>query len=272
MIYNGIYIIEENILDSIKNLFNRSKNEHILIGLLANDKSAIENLLTEEPNPVFTKDEFKANKSNYLKIVKNSISTLMGSQLNDDYTVYDITGYKDGFSDDDDFYHFVDVVSDYDEESISFDHLENFKRTLSGYKKGLPTLEKGYIEQISEIINRKKGYSDLITSIKPLLLKKNIESAIKDVNKFIKNIDKHLPPVNDASSFGRFVKELRTLMLARLTIQLNVIESSIKHNDLVASAIVSNIKSQVQKDLKPDTSTTNESMVLCELAMALEEL
>lgn len=272
MIYNGIYIVEENILDSIKNLFNRNrtKNEHILIGLIANDKSAIEKLLTEEPNPVFSKDEFKANKSNYLKLVKNSIPTVLAAPLNKECVIYDITGYKDGFFDDDDLYHFVDAVSDYDENSISSDHLENFKRTLNSYKKGLPELEKNYKKYISETLNKSKLYSELFIKLKPMILKKSIGSAINDLNKCIKNVDKHLPLADDASSFGRFVKELRTLLLARLTIQLNIIEFAIKHNESVADEIVSKIKSQVQKDLKPNT--TNESMILYELAMVLEDL
>lgn len=46
MLYDKVYT-EENILDSIKNIFNNTKNEHILIGLISNDNSSIEKLLTE---------------------------------------------------------------------------------------------------------------------------------------------------------------------------------------------------------------------------------
>ena len=84
------YITEENILDFIKNLFNRTKNEHILIGLIANDKNAIEKLLTDGENPLFTKEEFKANKSTYTKLIKTSISTVLTSPLNKEHTIYNI--------------------------------------------------------------------------------------------------------------------------------------------------------------------------------------
>ena len=272
MMNDAVYA-EENILDSIKNLFNRTKNEHILIGLLANNKGAIEKLLTDGTNPIFTKEEFNANKSKYIKLVKNSISAVLSSPLDSEYIMYNAI-YTDWFDDVEEIYQFREILLyNYgdDHTSISSDKLKELKQAIAKYKKGLSTLEKRYKEQISETFNEKKHYSDLTTKLKQMILKKRIARVINWFNKCIQNKTFPLPSYYDDTPFGRYIKELTTIELRYLQIQLNVIEFSIKHNESVANAIASKIKSQVQKDLKPNT-VTNESMILCELAMAIEDL
>lgn len=259
--------VEENILDSIKNLFNRTKDEHNLIGLLANGKSAIEKLLTDDTNPILTKEEFKANRSTYMKLVKTSISTVLGSPLDKEHTIYNIRYVS---NDSEELYLFrMKLLDKYgDNPDTALDKLEDLKRTFDKYKKSLHTLEKKYTKEISETLNEKDPYSNLITKLKPMILKKTITFAINWANKRIE--DDSFISGDDRTPFGRFIKEIRELEVKCLNIELKVIESAIKHNDSVANAIVSKIKSQIQKDLKPNIA--NESVILYELAMALEDL
>ena len=84
------YITEENIFKMIKRKFTRTKNEHILIGLNVCDRGSIETLLTEGPNPLMAKNEFKANRSNYIKLVEKSISTVLDTPIAKDQLIYDI--------------------------------------------------------------------------------------------------------------------------------------------------------------------------------------
>lgn len=249
MIYNGIYVLEENLIDTIKDLFSKTKHEHLLISLMAHDRSSVEKIITDNPNPIMNKNEFNSERSICNDAVKRAITNILNTKIDKDYLLLDITGHEDGFADDDDFYHFVNNVSEYD-DSIRSEELNDFKRTLTKYKKALPTLEVNYKKQISETINRGRKYSDLINTLKPIILKSNTNSAIADINKYIKNVDHELPFTDDNTSFDKFVKELRALMLARLTIQLKAIEFSINHNNSIADSIVSKIKSAIREELK----------------------
>lgn len=269
MLYDKVYT-EENILDSIKNIFNNTKNEHILIGLISNDNSSIEKLLTEGTNPIFTKEEFRANKSSHINLVKSSISTVLRNSLDKDYVIYNIRS-TDGSDDSEELYHFrMRVLDAYgDNHAISSNKLKDLKRTLDKYKKIHHTLEKRYKKQISETVARGKKCSNLIDTLKPMILKKTIGFAMNWINKRMRNDP--FTSGDDRTPFGRFIKELHRLEVACLNIELKVIESSIKHNNSLANAIVSKIKSQVQKDLKSNRSV-NESMVLYELRHRLEQL
>ena len=155
-----------------------------------------------------------------------------------------------------------------DDPDAASDKLEDLKRTLDKYKKSLHTLEKRYAKEISETLNEKELYSNLTTKLKPMILKKTIKFAMHWANKRMENDS--FTSGDDRTPFGQFIKEIRALEVKCLNIELKVIESAIKHNDSVANDIVSKIKTQVQKDLKP--STTSESVILCELAMVLEDL
>lgn len=249
MIYNGIYVLEENLIDTIKDLFSKTKHEHLLISLMAHDRSSVEKIITDNPNSIMDKNEFNSKRSVCSDAVKRAITNILNMKIDKDYLLLDITGHEDGFADDDDFYHFVSNVSEYD-DSIRSEELNDFKRTLTKYKKALSTLDANYKKQISETVNIGRKYSDLINTLKPMILKSNTNSAIADINKYIKNVDHELPFTDDNTSFDKFVKELRALMLARLTIQLKAIEFSINHNNSIADFIVSKIKSAIREELK----------------------
>ena len=275
---NNRYVTEENVFKMLKRKFTRTKNEHILIGLNVCDRGSIEKLLTEGPNPLMTKNEFKANRVNYIKLVEKSISTVLDTPIAKDQLIYDThTAYYDLFSDDNYFYGevFENIVEI--NEATPFHTVELLRERLAVIRKGLKKLFDTYKKEISKTVTKGKPCNILTKSLTKMIKKAVVENKKETLEYWLECVDKDIRDAskyNQNSQVDKLLKDARNVAVERLNVQIKLIDIANKHNDTVANAIVSKIKSQVEEDLKnnPMPTATNESIILSELSMALEEL
>lgn len=239
-------------------------------------EALLKKLLTEGPKPLMSKNDFKANRSNYIKLVEKSISTVMDVPIAKDQLIYDThTAYYDLFSDDDDFYGEIFEFIDELDKNVALHKVELLKERLSIVKKSLKNLFEAYKKEISKTITKGKPCGILTKAIIKMIQSTVVNANKEILNYWLEGIDNDIRDAlknNMSDQVSKLLKDARDVATERLNIQIKLNDMMVKHNESVANAIVSKIKSQVEEDLKNNPIATNESMLLCELAMALEDL
>lgn len=270
---NDTIVFEEKLFDIIKRLVDRYGHEHLLIGVYSRDTASIERLLTDGSDPIISADEFKSNKKKYLAIVDRALALVLKSGLSKKCVVYNIERvYRDDFSDEyyftyDVYYPILDTKDNMSDNDIRL-HMKYIKE----FKKELNGLFDKYKKEFSESINKGELYSNVIKTIKPMIRKSVVDTTIKAFEEGIKTASSKIPLTHPDKKIDKLLAELRQLLLARATIQLKFINFIAMHNNSEADNIISKIKDQINIELKQEISSMNESMVLYELAVALEQL